>query len=162
MAADKVDIHDSKHFLPRLAQDEFRFFMDDAGSKLLVLPTRGNAAAEGAAAELGTPTATFSVASSGGASSRVWVGVWTQDPGHALGFDLGFGRGSAQCCRALRGCRAGHPHRHLIRYLFRRRQTESEPCVLPRGWSRERPQQVVAFACPVARQRCVAVLLMRR
>jgi hypothetical protein len=37
--------------------------MEDAGSKLLVLPTRGNAAAEGAAAELGTPTATLAVTS---------------------------------------------------------------------------------------------------
>ena len=45
--------------------------MDDAGSKLLVLPARGNAAAEAAAAELGTPTATLSVARSGGAISAL-------------------------------------------------------------------------------------------
>ena len=45
--------------------------MEDAGSKLLVLPTRGNAAAEAAAAELGTPTASLSVASSEGEHSSV-------------------------------------------------------------------------------------------
>ena len=48
------------------AQEEFRFFMEDAGSKLLVLPFKGNAAAEGAAAELGTPTASLSVSSFNG------------------------------------------------------------------------------------------------
>ena len=57
----------SSYWKACVAQEEFRFFMEDAGSKLLVLPSQGNAAAEGAAAELGTPTATFDVSwSSGG------------------------------------------------------------------------------------------------
>ena len=59
------------------AQEEFRFFMEDAGSKLLVLPFKGNAAAEGAAAELGTPTASLSVSSFNGKLS----------PGRRAGLD---------------------------------------------------------------------------
>lgn len=41
--------------------DEFRFFMEDASSKLLVLPTKGNKAAEEAAAGLRVPVATCKV-----------------------------------------------------------------------------------------------------
>ena len=50
--------------------------MEDAGSKLLVLPARGNGAAEGAAAELGTPTATLTISGSGGATDRSWASEW--------------------------------------------------------------------------------------
>ncbi len=85
---------------PRSAQDEFRFFMDDAGSKLLVLPTRGNAAAEGAAAELGTPTATFSVTTSEGASPALCV---------AMGFDAD--TSLARRCHCLHCCVAVMRHR---------------------------------------------------
>ena len=49
-------------------QDEFRFFMEDAASKLLVLPTQGNAAAQRAAAALRVPIATCAVSWSKGAT----------------------------------------------------------------------------------------------
>ena len=69
--------------------------MDDAGSKLLVLPTKGNAAAEAAAAELGTPTATLSVSQSRGAAVMIGVmgrvrleaGVLDTAYGHKRGFN---------------------------------------------------------------------------
>lgn len=46
--------------------DEFSFFMEDAASKLLVLPSQGNAAAERAAAALHVPVATCVVSWSKG------------------------------------------------------------------------------------------------
>lgn len=42
-----------------LDQDEFRFYLEDAQSKLLIVPAGGNATAEAAAQELGVPQATF-------------------------------------------------------------------------------------------------------
>jgi hypothetical protein len=56
----------------RLSQDEFRFYMEDAASKLLVVPVEGNAAAEKAAAELGIPVISIAVSwSKGGLSSTL-------------------------------------------------------------------------------------------
>ena len=46
--------------------DEFKFFMEDAASKLLVLPTQGNAAAQKAAAVLSVPIATCALSWSKG------------------------------------------------------------------------------------------------
>jgi hypothetical protein len=43
-------------------QDEFKFYLEDASSKLLIVPSGGNSNAEAAAADLGVPVATFSIA----------------------------------------------------------------------------------------------------
>lgn len=42
-------------------QDEFKFYLEDASSKLLVVPAGGNANAEAAAADQGVPVASFSI-----------------------------------------------------------------------------------------------------
>lgn len=42
-------------------QDEFKFYLEDASSKLLVVPVGGHRAAEAAAADLGVPVASFSI-----------------------------------------------------------------------------------------------------
>ena len=42
-------------------EDEFRFYMEDAASKLLIVPKRGNKHAEAAASGLKVPIATFSI-----------------------------------------------------------------------------------------------------
>ena len=47
-------------------QDEFKFFMDDAKSKLLLVPTEGNQVAEKAATDLNVPVASFALSRSGG------------------------------------------------------------------------------------------------
>ena len=44
-------------------QDEFKFYLEDASSKLLVVPAGGNTNAEAAAAQLGVPVATFAIPS---------------------------------------------------------------------------------------------------
>lgn len=49
-----------------MLQDEFKFFMDDAKSRLLLVPSEGNSTAEKAAADLHVPIATFAITSSGG------------------------------------------------------------------------------------------------
>ena len=46
---------------PPYAQDEVKFYVGDAASKLLLVPARGNREAEKAAAELNVPIATVSV-----------------------------------------------------------------------------------------------------
>lgn len=48
-------------------QDEFKFYMEDAKSKLLLVPTSGNQNAEQAAKELGVPVAVLAFKQSGGA-----------------------------------------------------------------------------------------------
>jgi hypothetical protein len=47
-------------------QDEFRFYMQDAASKLLLLPVKGNAQAEKAASGLNIPTASMSLSMTAG------------------------------------------------------------------------------------------------
>ena len=42
-------------------QDEFKFYLEDASSKLLIVPVGGNRNAEAAAADVGVPVATFSM-----------------------------------------------------------------------------------------------------
>ena len=42
-------------------EDEFRFYMEDAASKLLIVPKRGNKHAEAAASGLKVPIATFAI-----------------------------------------------------------------------------------------------------
>ena len=49
-----------------MLQDEFKFFMDDAKSRLLLVPCEGNSTAEEAAADLHVPIATLAITSSGG------------------------------------------------------------------------------------------------
>jgi len=148
VAADLVYLIVSTHILPRKAQDEFRFFMDDAGSKLLVLPTQGNAAAEGAAAELGTPTATFSVTPSRGAISR--------PPGFELGFVMVRFVGGKLWFRARVGtmppqrARRQNLARRRQRSLLPRQEVISQPCVLPWGWWQVRPSQSGASVCLAA------------
>lgn len=55
------DVHAS------LPQDEFKFYMQDAASKLLLVPVRGNKAAESAASSLNIPIATVAVSWTDGA-----------------------------------------------------------------------------------------------
>lgn len=50
---------------PNYKLDEFKFFMDDAKSKLLLVPTEGNSTAERAATDLHIPIATLALTSSG-------------------------------------------------------------------------------------------------
>ncbi|KAL0038994.1 hypothetical protein WJX77_004453 [Trebouxia sp. C0004] len=50
---------------PNYKLDEFKFFMDDAKSRLLLVPSEGNSTAEKAATELHVPIATFAITSSG-------------------------------------------------------------------------------------------------
>ena len=52
-------------------QDEFKFFMDDAKSKLLLVPTEGNSTAERAATDLHIPIATLALTSSGGTLTSI-------------------------------------------------------------------------------------------
>lgn len=40
-------------------RDEFNFYLEDAQSKLLIVPARGNAKAEAAAKDRGVPVAVF-------------------------------------------------------------------------------------------------------
>lgn len=47
-------------------QDEFKFFMEDAKSKLLLVPLEGNSTAEKAASDLQVSTATLKITPSGG------------------------------------------------------------------------------------------------
>lgn len=42
-------------------QDEFKFYLEDAKSKLLLVPSDGNKAAQGAASSLGVPAASFTM-----------------------------------------------------------------------------------------------------
>ena len=56
-----------------VAQDEVKFYMGDAASKLLLVPARGNRKAEKAAADLSVPAATISVSWSEGALQPVSV-----------------------------------------------------------------------------------------
>ena len=49
-----------------LFQDEFKFFMEDAKSKLLLVPSEGNSTAEKAASDLQVPIATLKITSSSG------------------------------------------------------------------------------------------------
>ncbi len=44
-------------------QDEFKFYLEDAQSKLLIVPAGGNVTAEGAAEDLGVPVAVFAFSS---------------------------------------------------------------------------------------------------
>ncbi len=53
-----------------MLQDEFKFFMDDAKSRLLLVPSEGNSTAEKAATDLHVPVATFAITSSGGEHNR--------------------------------------------------------------------------------------------
>lgn len=48
-----------KRCAPSCTQDEFKFYLEDASSKLLVVPRGGNASAEAAAQQLGVPVASF-------------------------------------------------------------------------------------------------------
>lgn len=50
---------------PNYKLDEFKFFMDDAKSKLLLVPSEGNSTAEKAAADLSVPIAALQLTSSG-------------------------------------------------------------------------------------------------
>lgn len=52
--------------------DEFSFFMEDAASKLLVLPSQGNAAAQQAATALRVPVATCVVSWSKGEDHTIF------------------------------------------------------------------------------------------
>ena len=47
-------------------QDEFKFFMEDAKSKLLLVPSEGNSTAEKAASDLQVSIATLKITSSSG------------------------------------------------------------------------------------------------
>ena len=47
-------------------QDEFKFFMEDAKCKLLLVPSEGNSTAEKAASDLQVPIATLKITSSSG------------------------------------------------------------------------------------------------
>ena len=47
-------------------QDEFAFFIEDASSKMLLVPSGGNAPAEQAAAKLNVPIATLHIVDNGG------------------------------------------------------------------------------------------------
>ena len=60
------------------AQDEVKFYVGDAASKLLLVPVRGNAEAEKAASELGVPVGVVSVSWSDGAP-LAWVCNQVQD-----------------------------------------------------------------------------------
>ena len=60
-------------FVKLMAQDEVKFYMGDAASKLLLVPARGNREAEKAAAELNVPAATLSVSWSEGALQPVAI-----------------------------------------------------------------------------------------
>ncbi len=60
-------------FVKLTAQDEVKFYMGDAASKLLLVPARGNREAEKAAAELNVPSATISVSRSEGALQPVSI-----------------------------------------------------------------------------------------
>ena len=53
-------------------EDEFKFYMEDAGSKLLIVPKRGNKHAEAAAAGLNVPIATFSISIMKGEQGLHW------------------------------------------------------------------------------------------
>lgn len=54
--------------------DEFKFFMEDAASKLLVVPSQGNTSAEAAAKALGIPVATIVTSwSKGGVCSQAQI-----------------------------------------------------------------------------------------
>ncbi|DBA69706.1 hypothetical protein WJX79_006063 [Trebouxia sp. C0005] len=50
---------------PNYKLDEFKFFMDDAKSRLLLVPSEGNSTAEKAATDLHVPIATLAITSSG-------------------------------------------------------------------------------------------------
>ena len=50
-------------------QDEFKFFMEDAKSKLLLVPSEGNSTAEKAASDLQVPIATLKITASSGKHS---------------------------------------------------------------------------------------------
>lgn len=52
--------------LHHACQDEFKFFMEDAKSKLLLVPSEGNSTAEKAATDLQLPIATLKITPSGG------------------------------------------------------------------------------------------------
>lgn len=46
-------------------QDEFHFYLEDASSKLLLVPAKGNSKAQQAAEQLRVPVATLSLSESG-------------------------------------------------------------------------------------------------
>lgn len=52
-------------------QDEFKFYMEDASSKMLIVPGGGNKNAEEAAQKLGVPVASFSIPSGGFSTPRI-------------------------------------------------------------------------------------------
>jgi acyl-CoA synthetase (AMP-forming)/AMP-acid ligase II len=58
--------------------EEFKFYLEDAQSKLLVLPTSGNTKAEAAAKDRGVPTATFAFPKGLSLWFKLWfhVHVW--------------------------------------------------------------------------------------
>ena len=86
-----------------MAQDEVKFYMGDAASKLLLVPARGNREAEKAAADLNVPAATISVSWSEGAVQPAITSA-----GHQL-------------LLAPSKCRGNHPSRtpeRLIEHSF--------------------------------------------
>lgn len=52
--------------LPHVVQDEFKFYMKDASSKLLLVPVKGNREAEKAASSLNMPVASVALSQTGG------------------------------------------------------------------------------------------------
>lgn len=65
-----------------MLQDEFQFYMRDAASKLLLVPNKGNKAAESAASCLIIPTATVSVSWTDGETPKAVC------PAHLPGMSL--------------------------------------------------------------------------
>ena len=52
-----------------LLQDEYRFYMEDASSKLLLVPATGSKHAEAAASRLSVPVASMQLKQQGGSDS---------------------------------------------------------------------------------------------
>lgn len=61
-----------------VSQDEFKFFMEDAKSKLLLVPSEGNSTAEKAASDLHVPIAALKITSSGGELSMQLLAILLQ------------------------------------------------------------------------------------